>query len=117
MGVQNLQNFLEAGHVEGGAVPVELLKIARSFPRPNKQNRNKPNTKKLSLILDAECCLDRLYGGFFSGKIKISLSCCSLAIVDKQTIIIFFRLGLWRAMESNVSISFSAINDLSWWKY
>lgn len=70
MGVQNLQNFLEAGHVEGGAVPVELLKIARTFPRTNKQARNKPNTKKLSLILDAECCLDRLYGGYFSGMLS-----------------------------------------------
>ncbi|KAL0276882.1 UNVERIFIED_CONTAM: hypothetical protein PYX00_004350 [Menopon gallinae] len=66
MGVQNLQNFLEAGHVEGGAVPVELLKIARSFQRPVNQNRSNPNNKKLSLILDAECCLSRLYGGYFS---------------------------------------------------
>ncbi|KAK6635083.1 hypothetical protein RUM44_000332 [Polyplax serrata] len=67
MGVQNLQNFIEAEHVEGGAVAVELSKIARSISRPNNQNRNnKPNSKKLFLILDAECCLDRLYGGYFS---------------------------------------------------
>lgn len=67
MGVQNLQIFLEAGHVEGGAVPVELLKIARPFQRSVNQNRSNPNNKKLSLILDAECCLSRLYGGYFSG--------------------------------------------------
>lgn len=74
MGVQNLQNFLDAEHVEGGAVAVELLKIARSFSRPNKQSRNKPNSKKLYLILDAECCLDRLYGGYFSGLLFFFLA-------------------------------------------
>ncbi|XP_045493692.1 constitutive coactivator of PPAR-gamma-like protein 1 [Colias croceus] len=49
MGIQDLQTFLEN---EG--VGVDLFRIARSHPGG------------FRLVLDAEGCLDRLYGGYFS---------------------------------------------------
>lgn len=50
MGIQDLQTFLEN---EG--VGVDLFRIARN------------HAGGFRLVLDAEGCLDRLYGGYFSG--------------------------------------------------
>lgn len=75
MGIQDLQAFLESPSLEGGAVSVDLLKIARNITQPrqqpahaNRKVRQLGNNNKLKLIVDAECCLDRLYGGYFSGR-------------------------------------------------
>lgn len=75
MGIQDLQAFLEA-ITEGGSVSVDLLRIAKnSAQRPNQinnRNKNRFNVgNKLKLVLDAECCLDRLYGGYFSGRYSL----------------------------------------------
>lgn len=51
MGIQDIQTFLEN---EG--VSVDLFRIARNHPGG------------FRLVLDAEGCLDRLYGGYFSGN-------------------------------------------------
>lgn len=79
-GVQDLQAFLESASLEGGAVSVDLLKIARHVtqqrvpphqqvpPHVNRKAIRQQFGNKLKLIVDAECCLDRLYGGFFSGR-------------------------------------------------
>lgn len=80
MGVQDLQTFLESPSVTGGTVSVELLKVARSVV--TKQNgRNKKQKESLlggpnlfSLVVDAECCIDRLYGGYFSGMSTVLLN-------------------------------------------
>lgn len=78
MGIQDLQAFLESNNLEGGAVSVDLLKIARNVTQrqqPHNTNRKiRPIGNKLKLIVDAECCLDRLYGGFFSGNLNLYLS-------------------------------------------
>ncbi|XP_073973684.1 constitutive coactivator of PPAR-gamma-like protein 1 homolog isoform X2 [Rhodnius prolixus] len=69
MGVQDLQTFLEGGHVEGSSVSVDLVRIARNQAQKwVKQGHKKPQngTGKFSIVVDAECCLDRLYGGYFS---------------------------------------------------
>lgn len=70
MGVDDLQTFLESPSLEGGAVSVDLLKIARNVTQrqqPHNTNRKiRPIGNKLKLIVDAENCLDRLYGGYFS---------------------------------------------------
>lgn len=73
MGIQDLQAFLECASLEGGAVSVDLLKIARNITQPRQQpahvnRRVRQLGNKLKLIVDAECCLDRLYGGYFSGR-------------------------------------------------
>lgn len=73
MGVQDLQKFIESKNVSGGAVNVDLLRIAGTLAQKSNQgNRNRngnQNTQnKLKLVVDGECCLDRLYGGYFSGK-------------------------------------------------
>lgn len=76
MGVQDLQSFLESPQVTGGSVPVDLLRIARGVAQrqARQQQRGGKNagshntgSNKLSLVVDGECCLDRLYGGYFSG--------------------------------------------------
>ncbi|CAG9857498.1 unnamed protein product [Phyllotreta striolata] len=70
MGVNDLQAFLEGPGLEGGAVSVDLLKIAKNVTQrqqPHNTNRKiRPIGNKLKLIVDAENCLDRLYGGYFS---------------------------------------------------
>ncbi|KAJ8958757.1 hypothetical protein NQ317_008079, partial [Molorchus minor] len=71
------KNFLESQSLEGGAVSVDLLKIARNVSQrqqPHNANRKiRPLGNKLKLIVDAENCLDRLYGGYFSGLAAFSL--------------------------------------------
>jgi len=53
-------------------VAVDLLKIARLGPQRQRtrviKGQQLHNSGKLRLVLDGECCLDRLYGGYFSGN-------------------------------------------------
>jgi len=76
MGVQDLQSFLEGPQVAGGSVPVDLLRIARGLAHRHARQQHRGGksggsqnaaSNKLSLVVDGECCLDRLYGGYFSG--------------------------------------------------
>jgi hypothetical protein len=76
MGVQDLQSFLEGPQVTGGSVPVDLLRIARGLAQRQVRQQQRGGKSggshhapgnKLSLVVDGECCLDRLYGGYFSG--------------------------------------------------
>lgn len=72
MGIQDLQAFLESDNVPGGAVPTDLLKIARNFVQRQRARLVKGHMQhapaNYKLVLDGECCLDRLYGGYFSGQ-------------------------------------------------
>ncbi|XP_071522180.1 constitutive coactivator of PPAR-gamma-like protein 1 homolog isoform X3 [Panulirus ornatus] len=69
MVIQDLQRFLES-QVPGACVPVDLLKIAKSVGIRRGNQRNAPRGgyghAPLTLVVDGEYCLDRLYGGFFS---------------------------------------------------
>ncbi|XP_046396585.1 constitutive coactivator of PPAR-gamma-like protein 1 homolog [Ischnura elegans] len=81
MGIQDLQIYLET-QVPGACVQVDILKIARSIASHQQQRRGQgrgnppgvppngpkvpPSPSKLCLVVDGECCLDRLYGGYFS---------------------------------------------------
>ncbi|CAN7937173.1 unnamed protein product [Ixodes hexagonus] len=67
MGIQALQKFIEA-NCPGACVPVDLLKIARTAAvrRVGRGNTRSPASNRLCLVVDGECCLDRLYGGYFS---------------------------------------------------
>ncbi|EEC17756.1 conserved hypothetical protein [Ixodes scapularis] len=67
MGIQALQKFIEA-NCPGACVPVDLLKIARTAAvrRVGRGNARSPASNRLCLVVDGECCLDRLYGGYFS---------------------------------------------------
>nr|CAD7576823.1 unnamed protein product [Timema californicum] len=64
MGIQDLQLYLESGQAEGASTAVDLLRIARTVAQ--KQRRTGKNSHTLRLVVDGECCLDRLYGGYFS---------------------------------------------------
>ncbi|XP_015592341.1 constitutive coactivator of PPAR-gamma-like protein 1 homolog isoform X2 [Cephus cinctus] len=69
MGIQDLQAFLDNSSIQGGSVPVDLLKIARNISQRQRNRIGKGqqhSLAKLRLVLDGECCLDRLYGGYFS---------------------------------------------------
>lgn len=107
MGIQDLQAFLESNSLEGGAVSVDLLKIARNVTQrqqPHNANRKiRPIGNKLKLIVDAECCLDRLYGGYFSGNLspKTNENCA----IFPFKFFVFTRLGMWWAMESHGAVS------------
>lgn len=74
MGIRDLQVFLDSNNVPGASVPIDLLKYVRSLSqRPRNrvvkgQLQQPPSMAKMRLVVDAECCLDRLYGGYFSGK-------------------------------------------------
>ncbi|KAG0724596.1 Constitutive coactivator of PPAR-gamma-like protein 2 [Chionoecetes opilio] len=69
MAIQDLQRFLES-QVPGACVPVDLLKIAKSVGTRRSHHRSAPRGMyghvPLTLVVDGEYCLDRLYGGFFS---------------------------------------------------
>lgn len=45
-------------------VAVDLLHLAKMITKNSISQRK---TDKLSLVVDGECCLNRLYGGFYSG--------------------------------------------------
>lgn len=66
MGIADFQEFLET-ECSSACVSVDLLKISRGFVQPKRRGggRNGGNGR-FCLVVDAECCLDRLYGGFFS---------------------------------------------------
>ncbi|XP_030632300.1 constitutive coactivator of PPAR-gamma-like protein 1 homolog isoform X2 [Chanos chanos] len=63
MGVQGFQEYIEK-HCPKAVVPVELQKLARgSLVRGGRQ---RPPQGPLRLLVDAENCLHRLYGGFYT---------------------------------------------------
>lgn len=62
MGIKVLQEFLEA-HCSSACVSVDLLKISRGFVP--KRRLKYGESGRFCLVVDAESCLDRLYGGFF----------------------------------------------------
>lgn len=71
MGIQDLQTFLESSGVPDACVGIDFVRIAKTVSqRLNKQAQKKGGSPltKFSLVVDGECCLDRLYGGFFSGE-------------------------------------------------
>lgn len=72
MGIQDLQAFFDCNCVQGGTVGVDLLKIARLVAQRQRnrviKGQQLHNNYKLRLVLDGECCLHRLYGGYYSGK-------------------------------------------------
>lgn len=63
MGIRSLQEFIET-HCASACVSVDLLKISRGFI-PKRRGRE-PGNERFCLVVDAESCLDRLYGGYFS---------------------------------------------------
>ena len=61
--LQTLQQLIET-QFAGACLSVDLLRIAASTTVSGPYN----GRVALSLVVDAECCLDRLYGGYVSGK-------------------------------------------------
>ncbi|XP_050414572.1 constitutive coactivator of PPAR-gamma-like protein 1 [Patella vulgata] len=63
MGIKSLQDYLES-QCSSACVSVDLLKIARGFV-PKRRGRH-GGSSRFCLVVDAESCLDRLYGGYYS---------------------------------------------------
>jgi len=105
MGVQDLQSFLEGPQVAGGSVPVDLLRIARGLAQRQARQQHRGGksggsqnaaSNKLSLVVDGECCLDRLYGGYFSGMTCYFCSNGSICIFYFiYFLFLFFRMFLY----------------------
>ncbi|XP_046542627.1 constitutive coactivator of PPAR-gamma-like protein 1 isoform X2 [Haliotis rubra] len=64
MGIKDFQEFLES-ECSSACVSVDLLKISRGFV-PKRRGPRYGGSGRFCLVVDAESCLDRLYGGFFS---------------------------------------------------
>lgn len=86
MGIQDLQTL-----IENEGISVDLFRIGRN------------HTGGFRLIVDAEGCLDRLYGGYFSGEL-ISSSCRLQIRSNFDKFDFDFRLGLWRTVGAMRSI-------------
>lgn len=73
MGIQDLQQFLEDDAIPESRLwrPIDLVQISKSISRrlvnQARNNGGNPITK-FSLVLDGECCLWRLYGGYYYGE-------------------------------------------------
>lgn len=68
MGIKDFQEFLET-ECASACVSVDLLKIARTFVpkrRPIARVGQVGTSGRFCVVVDAESCLDRLYGGYFS---------------------------------------------------
>ncbi|KAM4651183.1 constitutive coactivator of PPAR-gamma-like protein 1 [Discoglossus pictus] len=63
MGVHGFQDYIEK-HCPSAVVPVELQKLARGSLVGG--GRQRPPQTPLRLLIDAENCLHRLYGGFYT---------------------------------------------------
>ncbi|XP_068598678.1 constitutive coactivator of PPAR-gamma-like protein 1 [Brachionichthys hirsutus] len=63
MGVHGFLEYIE-NHCQSAVVPVELQKLARGSMVGG--GRERPPQSRLRLLLDAENCLHRLYGGFYT---------------------------------------------------
>ena len=62
MGVEALQSFLE-NECKDANVPVDMAKLIKVASETPEGAVSASGGGKISLIIDAECCLDRLYGG------------------------------------------------------
>lgn len=69
--------------VEGGTVAVDMLKVATSPKSGKSQNSansaKNPVSGKLRLALDMEDCLDRFYGGYYSGETPVTSVLCEIS--------------------------------------
>ncbi|XP_030584319.1 constitutive coactivator of PPAR-gamma-like protein 1 homolog isoform X1 [Archocentrus centrarchus] len=63
MGVQGFQEYIEK-HCPSAVVPVDLQKLAQGSMVGG--GRQRPPQSPLRLLVDAENCLHRLYGGFYT---------------------------------------------------
>ena len=70
VGLQTLQQLIET-QFAGACLSVDLLRIASTVAGPYQHG----GRVALSLVIDAECCLDRLYGGYVSGNFLSQSSC------------------------------------------
>lgn len=67
MGIRDLQEFIET-HCQQACKHVDLVQVARGFALQsrNSKKRGGGTPQQLRLVVDAESCLHKLYGGFFS---------------------------------------------------
>ncbi len=71
MGIEHLQEFIEK-ECSKACQPVDLLKLSREHTQQQLQKRGAPlrgrslQYSRFHVVVDAESCLDRLYGGYYS---------------------------------------------------
>ena len=90
MARNNLAQMQRMGMIQRGPMPIQPIMV---------QNR-------VALVLDAESCLDRLYGGYFPGIFDLDVAFVFLLFtlikLLRLNVSYFRRLELWRGMETHV---------------
>ena len=79
MGIQYLNSYVE-NKISAACVPVDLLKISRSIAYRRAGHVKGPQYNRLCLVVDGECCLDRLYGGYFSGRLYLTFTLVTILL-------------------------------------
>lgn len=117
-GTSDLQALIEK--VDGGQQGVDLVKIGQNFSQQGSIELHKEKSIRLKLIsnlhplapsrnprrmrvaLDIEGCLDRFYGGYYSGESTLSRSICLMTTTTtiSCTISPQLRLGLRWTIQS-----------------
>ena len=96
MSFKEFQQFISLAHDKGLASgssqkavkSVNLLRLVTGHDR-----EPSPRQTRVALVVDAESCLDRLYGGYFSGEHTFNTF-----NVKDNFFVIFLRLELWWTM-------------------
>lgn len=84
MGVKFLHDFIEAN---SPGEEIDLIKIAANHVANLPDDQRKPGvTPKFCLVIDGESCLNRLYGGYFSGKLNIERPFPRITVVVSSSV-------------------------------
>lgn len=117
-GTSDLQALIEK--VEGGQQGVDLVKIGQNFSQQGSIELHKEksinlilisnfpllapsrNPRRMRVALDIEGCLDRFYGGYYSGESTLCRSICLMTATTtkRSTISPEYRLGVWWTIQS-----------------
>jgi hypothetical protein len=102
----DLQALIEK--VDGGQQGVDLVKIGQNFAQQGEKSSSEKidksraliastasarNPRRMRVALDIEGCLDRFYGGYYSGELHSDCSIC-LMTTTTTMMMLFNRLGL-----------------------
>lgn len=98
MGVKFLHELVESGKVTNSVVPVDLIKLAKTYIKSLPAQSRKPGAPKLCLVIDGECCLNRLYGGYFSGTWCLLLVEYKMLNSDRVCFVDWVCGGQWNRM-------------------
>lgn len=105
MSIHEIQLFLEK--LESGSVGVDLVKIGLNYAQSVPNTARKYGNNKFRVALDIEQCLDRFYGGYYSGNFYFLFLPYCRCIIIFYLIILFNQIG--RVVDSGIGL-YSSFN-------